>query len=237
MRELVLDSDGLGSVREYREMMARVDASMHEFAAGALQRNAMRTQQEQMVEVAPDASQTQGVTASIGIETGTGAALSTPVGATDEPDANANMLTPVQFVPPGGRGPTRPPRGSFQNLTLPEAARMIRFEGALRRLREVEPNDPQLTYVARPNTVPSEALVARLEAELAVALGWISLSQPPRPLGNQLAQPAAIERQEALISEVVNSGLKITPSAVVRIERMPDGQIVFLEQGNNDSGL
>lgn len=114
---------------------------------------------------------------------------------------------------------------------------MIRFEGALRRLREVEPKNPQLTYVARPNTVPSEALVARLEAELAAALGRVSLSQPPRPLGNQLAQPAAIERQEALISEVANSGLKITPSAVVRIERMPNGQIVFLEQGNNASGL
>ena len=80
MRELVVDSDGLGSVREYREVMARVDASMHEFAAGARQRNAMRAQRERMVEI------------------GTGAALSTPAGAADEPDANTNMLTPVQFA-------------------------------------------------------------------------------------------------------------------------------------------
>ena len=70
---------------------------------------------------------------------------------------------------------------------------MIRFEETLRGLREVEPSNPQLTYVVRSNAVPSEALVARLEVEPAAALGRASLSQSPRPLGNQLAQPAVIE--------------------------------------------
>ena len=114
---------------------------------------------------------------------------------------------------------------------------MIRFQDLMRRLREVEPNNPQLTYLAQPNTVPSEAWLARLQAELAAAQQRTSLGQPPRTLGSQLAQPVAPERAGALIAELVSSGVKITPADVIKIERMPDGRVVFLEQGNEAAGL
>ena len=45
MRETIAAPDGLGSVREYRVMMQRVDASMRAFAEGARQRNAEHSQQ------------------------------------------------------------------------------------------------------------------------------------------------------------------------------------------------
>ena len=78
-------------------------------------------------------------------------------------------------------GAGRPPRGTFQNLTLPEAARMVRFQDLMRRLREAEPNNPQLTYFAQPNTVPSEVWLARLQAELAAALARVRPVEGPPP--------------------------------------------------------
>ena len=61
---------------------------------------------------------------------------------------------------------------------------MARFRGLMRDLREAEPNNPQLTYFAQPNTVPSEAWLARLQAELAAALARARPveSPPPPPL-------------------------------------------------------
>ena len=69
---------------------------------------------------------------------------------------------------------------------------MIHFQYLMRRLREVEPNNPQLTYFAQPNAVPSEAWLARLQAELAVALGRTRSGQPPPFIGNQLAKTGLI---------------------------------------------
>ncbi|EHR63701.1 hypothetical protein [Saccharomonospora cyanea] len=41
----------------------------------------------------------------------------------------------------------------------------------------------------------------------------------------------------ALIAEVQRQGHKISPERVVRIARLPDDRIVWLEEGNEDSGL
>jgi hypothetical protein len=44
---------------------------------------------------------------------------------------------------------------------------------------------------------------------------------------------AAWENRATLIAELRRAGIKHTPSAIVRIARMPDGQIVFLERGSS----
>lgn len=40
-----------------------------------------------------------------------------------------------------------------------------------------------------------------------------------------------------LRSELAQSGIKHTPENIVRVGRMPDGKIAFLEKGNSMSGL
>ncbi|MBQ6018055.1 MAG: hypothetical protein IJL19_09260 [Clostridiales bacterium] len=42
---------------------------------------------------------------------------------------------------------------------------------------------------------------------------------------------------KALIDEVISNGDKISPDKVVMITRDPKGRIVWLEEGNNSSGL
>ena len=42
---------------------------------------------------------------------------------------------------------------------------------------------------------------------------------------------------QALIDEVISNGDKISPDKVVMITRDPNGRIVWLEEGNNNSGL
>ena len=42
---------------------------------------------------------------------------------------------------------------------------------------------------------------------------------------------------KALIDEVLSNGDKISPDKVVMITRDPNGKIVWLEEGNNSSGL
>ena len=42
---------------------------------------------------------------------------------------------------------------------------------------------------------------------------------------------------QALIDEVISNGDKISPDKVVMITRDPKGRIVWLEEGNNSSGL
>lgn len=42
---------------------------------------------------------------------------------------------------------------------------------------------------------------------------------------------------KALINEVISNGDKISPNKVVMITRDPNGKIVWLEEGNNNSGL
>ena len=42
---------------------------------------------------------------------------------------------------------------------------------------------------------------------------------------------------KALIDEVISNGDKISPENVVMITRDPNGRIVWLEEGNNSSGL
>ena len=41
----------------------------------------------------------------------------------------------------------------------------------------------------------------------------------------------------ALIDELVGNGVKVTPTGLMRIQKLNDGQIVFLERGNSRSGL
>ncbi len=46
-----------------------------------------------------------------------------------------------------------------------EALRLQRFGAAMRAIRAVEPDNPQLTYLATPEFIPDEATVERVEAE------------------------------------------------------------------------
>ncbi|CAM3068949.1 hypothetical protein SAXI111661_16630 [Saccharomonospora xinjiangensis] len=55
-------------------------------------------------------------------------------------------------------------------------------------------------------------------------------SPAPRPQPTSKPDPA-------LIAEVQRQGHKISPERVVRIARLPDDRIVWLEEGNEDSGL
>lgn len=49
--------------------------------------------------------------------------------------------------------------------------------------------------------------------------------------------PALSGEQQALVDELQSSGVKIDPNAVVDIQRLPDGRIVWLESGNQNAGL
>ena len=54
--------------------------------------------------------------------------------------------------------------------------------------------------------------------------------------GRRTPTPPPTTRQ-ALIDELRRRGISHTPEAIVRIERMPNGSIVFLERGNARAGL
>jgi hypothetical protein len=45
------------------------------------------------------------------------------------------------------------------------------------------------------------------------------------------------DKKSALISELVQLGIKHTPEKIVKIAKQADGKIVFLEEGNSDAGL
>jgi hypothetical protein len=49
--------------------------------------------------------------------------------------------------------------------------------------------------------------------------------------------PVAEAQRQALIEEVTATGHKINPTEVVQIARAPDGQVVWLERGDERSGL
>ncbi|MDF0554996.1 hypothetical protein [Kamptonema sp. UHCC 0994] len=52
----------------------------------------------------------------------------------------------------------------------------------------------------------------------------------------QFNQPSDAEKA-ALIAELRQIGIKHTPENILRIAKLPDGKIVFLELGDNESGL
>jgi len=96
------------------------------------------------------------------------AVFSRPGATPTEPAEGDPLLTLVQ------RGPSRPPRGigpGGREPSLPEVMRTARFGNAARELRQLEPNNRQLSYVAPPGWVPSEANVGDIEFELGAARG------------------------------------------------------------------
>jgi filamentous hemagglutinin len=60
-----------------------------------------------------------------------------------------------------------------------------------------------------------------------------AVTQPSGRSSPPLPEP----QRQALIADVVAAGHKITPSAVVHIARAPDGRVVWLERGDERSGL
>ena len=48
-------------------------------------------------------------------------------------------------------------------------ARQAQWDAAIARLREIDPNNPNLTYVANPGAAPSQAALARLNAAVETA--------------------------------------------------------------------
>lgn len=62
-------------------------------------------------------------------------------------------------------------------------------------------------------------------------------TSPPRPFPPAPVQPAATRSPDpALIAEVQRHGHKITPERVVRIGRTREGRVVWLEEGDEESG-
>ncbi|WP_208544376.1 hypothetical protein [Saccharomonospora piscinae] len=72
------------------------------------------------------------------------------------------------------------------------------------------------------------------------ALGAASPGPPtaagPQPSPSPTPQPTA-SPDATLVAEVRRRGHKITPERIVRIARLPDDRIVWLEEGNEGSGL
>ncbi len=50
-------------------------------------------------------------------------------------------------------------------------------------------------------------------------------------------QPDDLVNKAGLIAELSKLGIKHTPEQIVKIAKQSDGKIVFLEEGNRDSGL
>lgn len=90
------------------------------------------------------------------------------------------------------------------------------------------------------------ASVARADPE---ALAGQEFGLPGMVLGSVVATPGKLvsagatgtvadaNTWPALIGELVGKGVKITPADLMRIQKLNDGQIVFLERGNSRSGL
>ena len=50
-------------------------------------------------------------------------------------------------------------------------------------------------------------------------------------------QPNYESKKADLIAELSQAGIKHNPDKIVLIAKQPDGKIVFLEEGNSESGL
>lgn len=50
-------------------------------------------------------------------------------------------------------------------------------------------------------------------------------------------QPNSDPQKAALIAELSQAGIKHNPEKIVLIAKQPEGKIVFLEEGNSESGL
>jgi hypothetical protein len=79
--------------------------------------------------------------------------------------------------------------------------------------------------------------LARIAAAMApptpVPANTCMLAPPDGAAGEAVPEP----RRQALIDEVVAAGHKISPPDVVHIARAPDGRVVWLERGDDRSGL
>lgn len=112
-----------------------------------------------------------------------------------DPAEGDPLLTLVQ------RGPSRPPRGTGPGggkPSLPEVMRTARFGNAARELRELEPNNRQLSYVAPPGWVPSEANVGNIEFELGAARGRATGRPNSDPLAPGPGSSPLVESQVPL---------------------------------------
>lgn len=91
-----------------------------------------------------------------------------------------------------------------------------------------------------PNTVlgGSGATVTRVAGVGGIAAGfWSAIRWLVGRLGRRRRTPPPPVTRQALIDELRRRGINHTPEAIVRIERMPNGSIVFLERGNARAGL
>lgn len=71
-----------------------------------------------------------------------------------------------------------------------------------------------------------------------IGAGPAAVSSTPARIPPPAPHPAPASKLDAaLIAEVRRRGHKISPERVVKIARLPDDRIVWLEEGNEDSGL
>ena len=69
-----------------------------------------------------------------------------------------------------------------------------------------------------------------LENSAALLIGIIT---PPKGLGN--AKKGTINQQ--YLEEMSKNGVKFSPENILKVEKLADGKIVFLETGNSSAGL
>ena len=119
----------------------------------------------------------------------------TAPGSRDEDE----LLVPVQSRR-GGGGLTRLPGGVWRELSAADELLLVRFNRAMEIIRRSEPNHRDAQYVAPPDWMPGETLVARLEHE-AIAV------QDRARIGLSAVRPRAEDNG--------NVQLSLTPESLV----------------------
>lgn len=107
----------------------------------------------------------------------------------------------------GGRPPSR--RGGSPPLTPFEQMRIANFRTTLESLRQLEPNNRQLSYIAPPGWIPRERDIARVQEELAQVRqrAAISRDKPASGSESKASSEAFYYNRESIRTLIENSGL------------------------------
>lgn len=133
---------------------------------------------------------------------------------------NVFGIPPAQAQTRGGgrRGvPGMPQRSPAEEL------RLMRFEQALRRLRELEPDNRELSFVRDPDNVPGEAWVEELEREVIAAMARESV--------RSTSPPAAPERSGLSVWDLVMPG----GTPIGRREKGAGEEVATIGRGEDDA--
>ncbi len=110
----------------------------------------------------------------------------------DAPGADP-LVIPAQFSPPPPRRMLMP-GGGARRRTPQEELLLLRFNSALGTLRQLQPNNRELSFVWDPTRVPSEAWVRQLEREVEVARAGVGRVLPAVPAERRPDAPSGVPR-------------------------------------------